>query len=254
LRIHAPDWAAAAPSRLEQRLFSLPGVESVRASSSTGNVLICFDSARLERDRVLAELAHSEAPAEERGDDDGPKPSAAVRPDAGPHGRARITVTGLDRDPQLGRQVEECLEARPDVKRATASPLTGRVLVEFSRRVTDLDDVLNEVAKLQLAPRPGEDQPEHPLDPGPLVQSSCRLIGAGLGLLLLALRKAVPAEAALVHSEVPATVAGTIGIAEGLPPVRAGLRKALGRDRAQLVVGAASIASLTFAGSPSGSS
>jgi cation-transporting ATPase I len=253
VRIHAPDWAAAAPSRLEQRLFSLPGVESVRASSTSGNVLVCFDATRLERDRVLAALAHSEPPVEDRAEDgQSPRPSATVRPDAGPHGRARITVSGLDRDPQLARRVEECLEARPEVERATASPLTGRVLVEFSRRVTDLDDVLNEVAKLQLAPRPGEDRPEHPLDPGPLIQSSCRLIGAGLGLLVLAVRKASRAEAALVHSEVPATVAGTIGIADGLPPVRAGLRKLLGRDRAQLLVGAASITSLTFAGSPVG--
>ena len=54
LRIHAPDWA---PERLEQRLRSLPGVEQVRASSSTGNVLVRFDAARLERDRVLAALA-----------------------------------------------------------------------------------------------------------------------------------------------------------------------------------------------------
>ena len=247
LRIHVPGWA---PDRLEQQLRSLPGVEHVRASTSTGNVLVRFDSARLERDRVLAALSDA-APAlaaEERP----AGPSAVVRPDAGPHGRARVAVCGLDRDPQLARRVEERLEARPEVKRAEASPITGRVLVEFSRRVTDLDDVLNEVAKLELAPRPGEDRPEHPLDPGPLVQGSARLIGAGVGLVVLGLRKAVRAEAALVHGRIPATVAGTIGIADGLPPVRAGLRKALGRDRAQLLVGAASIVSLTLAGSPVG--
>jgi len=257
LRVHAPEWARAAPGRLEQRLRSLPGVERVRASASTGNVLVCFDSSRIERDRVLTALAELDAPPREsgeepRGDERSPGPSAVVRPDAGPHGRARITVTGLDRDPQLARRVEERLEARPEVQRAEASPITGRVLVEFSRRVTDLDDLVNEVAKLQLAPRPGEDRPEHPLDPGPLVQSSARLIGAGLGLVLLGLRKAIRAEVALLQSRVPATVAGTVGIAEGLPPVRAGLRRVLGRDRAQLLVGAASIVSLTLAGSPVG--
>jgi len=258
LRIHAPEWAQLPGGRLEQRLGSLPGVARVRASTSTGNVLVCFDSSQLQRDRVLAALADLDARpsasggAESRRDEPSPGASAVVRPDAGGHGRARIAVTGLDRDPQLARRVEERLEARPEVRRAEASPITGRVLVEFSRRVTDVDDVLNEVAKLELAPRPGEDRPEHPLDPGPLLQSSARLIGAGLGLALLGLRKAIRAEVAVVRSRVPAAVAGTIGIADGLPPVRAGLRTVLGRDRAQLLMGAASIASLTLAGSPVG--
>jgi calcium-translocating P-type ATPase len=258
VRIHAPEWAHAAPGRLEERLRSLPGVDQVRASRSTGNVLVRFDSSRLASDRVLAALADDPAAAPPAGggeaDDEhqAPRPSAVVRPDAGPHGRARITVSGLDRDPQLARRVEERLEARPDVKRAEASPLTGRVLVEFSRRATDFDDLLNEVAKLELAPRPGEDRPEHPLDPGPLVQSAARLIGAGIGLALLAARQVLRVEIRLVRSHVPATVAGTIGIAEGLPPVRAGLRRLLGRDRAQLLIGAASVTSLTLAGSPIG--
>ncbi len=258
LRVHAPEWAHAAPGQLERHLRSLPGVEGVRASASTGNVLVCFDSSRLEGERVLSALADRGAaapvPVAQVGDDarTPPPPSAVIRVEAGAPGRARIPVIGLDRDPQLARRVEECLKAHPDVTRAQASPITGRVLVEFSRRATDLDDILNEVAKLQLAPHPGEDRPEHPLDPGPLVQSSARLIGAGLGLALLAARKALRVEVAFVRSHVPATVAGTIGIAEGLPPVRAVLRKVLGRDRAQLLVGAASITSLTLAGSPVG--
>jgi len=125
-------------------------------------------------------------------------------------------------------------------------------MVEFSRRVTDLDDLLNEVAKLELAPRPGEDRPEHPLDPGPLVQSAARLIGSTLGLALLAVRKATRTEVALVRSHVPANVAGAIGIADGLPPVRSAMRRVLGRDRTQLLIGAASVVSLTLAGSPVG--
>jgi len=212
MRVHAPEWAQASPGRLEQRLRSLPGVQQVRASAATGNVLVSYDATRIERDRLLAALAEPDAPPagvdETRGEEPAPGPSAVVRPDAGPHGRARITVSGLDRDPQLARRVEERLEARPEVKRAEASPLTGRVLVEFSRRVPDLDDLLNEVARLELAPRPGEDRPEHPLDPGPLVQSAARLIGAGLGLALLGLRRAVRAEVALVRSHLPVQVAG----------------------------------------------
>ena len=245
LRVHAPQWAQA-PADVEERLRSLPGVDAVRASAATGNVLVTFDAARLARERVLEALAdgaRSARPAPQRATPG--KPARAQE-------RARICVRGLDRDPELARRVEERLEARPEVEGAEASPITGRVLVRFSRRVTDMDDLLNEVAKLELAPRPGEDRPEHPLDPGPLVQSAARLIGSSLGLALLAVRRALGVELKLVRSHVPATVAGTIGIAEGLPPVRAGLRRVLGRDRTQLLIGAASIVSLTLAGSPIG--
>src|SRR5829696_3810806 len=252
VRMHAPEWARAAPGRVEGHLRSLPGVECVRASATTGNVLVWFDADRLERDRILEALAEPHAPPAGESEAPAPERPAVLRPRAGPNGRARIPVSGIDRDPQLAREVEQCLEARPEVKRAEASPITGRVLVEFSRRVTDLDDLLNEVAKLELPPRPGEDRPKHPLDPEPLVQSATRLLGAGLGLALLAARKAIRTDVALVRSPVPATVAGTIGIAEGLQPVRAGLRRALGHDRTQLLLGGASVLSLTLAGSPVG--
>ena len=203
LRIHAPGWARADRAQLDERLRSLPGVEHVRASAATGNVLVRFDSSQLDQDRVLAALRDGEPTPQRVGAHVGDKDhvAAVVRPNAGPHGRARIPVTGIDRDPQLARKVEERLEALPEVERAEASPLTGRVFVEFSRRVTDVDDLLNEVAKLQLAPRPGEDRPEHPLDPGPLVQSAARLIGASFGLALLAARKALKTELALVRSQ-----------------------------------------------------
>jgi copper chaperone CopZ len=165
LRVHVPEWARAAPGRLERQLSSLPGVERALASPDTGNVLIRFDPAVLDRERILAAIAELGPPAtrEDAGqrhdehaheEEPAPLPPAVLRPHAGPNGRARITVTGLDRDPQLARRVEERLEARPEIERAEASPITGRVLVVFSRRFTDLDDLLNEVAKLQLAPRP----------------------------------------------------------------------------------------------------
>ncbi len=47
-------------------------------------------------------------------------------------------------------------------------------------------------------------------------------------------------------------MATAIGILEGLPPLRNGLRNLLGRDRAQLAFGAVHAVSLTFAGSPLG--
>ena len=193
LRVHAPEWVRASPGEVEERLRALPGVGRVRASAATGNVLVCFDAGRLHAERVLVALANAEGAAAqadeqrtERGETDC-YPTAVVRRDTGPHGRARISVTGLDRDPHLARVIEERLERRPEIARAEASPITGRVLVDFSRHVGDLDDLLNEVAKLQLAPHPGEDRPEHPLDPGPLVQSAARAIGACLGLAVIAI-------------------------------------------------------------------
>ena len=51
-----------APAQLDQRLRSLPGVDRVRASAATGNVLVCFDEDRLERARILDALAGAGPP------------------------------------------------------------------------------------------------------------------------------------------------------------------------------------------------
>src|SRR5918997_6188054 len=102
LRVHAPAWARAEPRGLEQRLRSLRGVERVRASAATGNVLVCFDANVLERERVLDLLAEPAPPTAPSGGGEEPAarerssgPSAVLRPRAGPNGRARIPVSGL---------------------------------------------------------------------------------------------------------------------------------------------------------------
>src|ERR687886_401510 len=63
LRVHAPHWAQAPPARLDQWLRSLPGVERVSASATTGNVLVRFDPSRLADDRILAALGAADGHA-----------------------------------------------------------------------------------------------------------------------------------------------------------------------------------------------
>jgi hypothetical protein len=55
LRIHAPEWARA-EAEAQARLRALDGVDAVRASAATGNVLVHFDAQRLDADRVLDAL------------------------------------------------------------------------------------------------------------------------------------------------------------------------------------------------------
>ena len=97
-------------------------------------------------------------------------------------------MRGLDRDPHLAKRVVEHLERRPGV-RASVIHLTGRVLVEFTEHLIDLEDLLADVSDVELPDLPGEDRPAHPLDPGPLIQSATRTIGATLGLGLLTTRQ-----------------------------------------------------------------
>ncbi len=175
-----------------------------------------------------------------------------LREHAGRFGRARIAVRGIDRDPQLARRVVKILERRPEVHRAVASATTGRVMVEFSGRVTSIQDLLSDISSVELPPQPGEDRPAHPLDPAPIIQSGARVAGSLLGLGLVAARTLFKAPVAEGAANAPAAVAGALGLIEGAPPVRDGIQRALGRDRGQLLLGGAAIASLTLSGSPLG--
>jgi len=285
LRVHLSGWSGGDAQALASRMVAIPGVTQAQARASTHNALIQFDRASTTVDALLdrlgALLRASPAPAadvaaatgrrREEAPADRPRSSAperdsaggsrahplsaisgGLREGAGHFGRARIAVRGLDRDPQLSRRVVEVLERRPDVKRAVASAATGRVLVEFSSRVTDLQDLLAQVSSLELPDLPGEERPAHPLDPAPLLQSTSRLAGSLVGLGLLGARRAMGSQSAPLGSSAPATVAGAVGILEGIPQVRDGLRQALGRDRAQLLLSGTAIVSLTMSGSPLG--
>ena len=281
LRVRLDAWDGSDPERLEQAIRAIDGVLDASARSATGTVLIRYAPDSIDEGRLLEALAvvrpgdegapdavaadrdlGPAAPAE-TGDADDPGPASSLpatprgfrgvlRDQAGRFGRARIAVRGIDRDPALARRVVEMLERRPDVKRAVASATTGRVLVEFSDRVTSMQDVLADLSRVELPDLPGEDRPAHPLDPAPVIQSGARLAGATLGLIFLGAQRALGMQSSGAVVQVPAVAAGAIGIVDGTPPLRDRLRHALGRDRAQLLLSGATIVSLTLSGSPLG--
>jgi cation-transporting P-type ATPase I len=251
----------------------------------TQNVLIEYDEARLDRDSLLTAVASvSSGPvAATNGANVGctPAPDSSQKP-PGPVSdgaerlvsaqevaellrsnrvvregqgiltRARVAVRGLDRDGDLARRLVGSLQKRRGVSRVSVSRLTGRVLIEFDEHQIDVEDLIAQVAGMELPDLPGEDCPAHPLDPTPLIQSAARTTGATLGLGLLAVRKLSGAEGPPSGSSGPVAIAAAIGVLEGLPPLRRGLRQLLGRDRSQLALGAVQVVSLTFAGSPLG--
>ncbi|HEV2405556.1 MAG TPA: haloacid dehalogenase, partial [Ktedonobacterales bacterium] len=165
--------------------------------------------------------------------------------------RARIVVRGMDRDPEVARRTVERLQARPGVKRVVASQLTGRVLVEYSEHQEDIRDLLSQIDEIDLPELPGEANPTHPLDPGPLIQSVARLVGASLGLGALAVAR-VGGAGEIPGSGFSAQVASVISILQGIPVVRNGLRRLLGRDIADLAVAAPSVVTLTTSNNPLG--
>ncbi len=285
IRVHVPAWGGEGGIEFERRLSALPGVIRVRASGQTRNVLVTFDPSIAREQSILSAIPNDRAaddvpdgrtgrshaaPTTGEGGPTGDQPAGVREPrrqaanaigQTPQHGgqgagrlrrRARISVRGLDRDPDLSRRVVERLGRLPGVSRVTASQLTGRVLVEYSEHLTSIEDVLSQVAGLELPDLSGEDFPSHPLDPVPVIQSTARVVGSGLGLGLLAVRRAFVGPGVPTGGQRAAQVAGTIGIIEGLPPVARQLEDLLGRNGAQLALGGLSIISLTFAGNPLG--
>jgi len=283
VRVHLPGGDGLNAAALEARLRGIPGVRRAQANATTGNVLIEYDERALAPDSLLTQAVDlSEAITADAAPTGGGEavrsPPAArepvsieaerlvsvhevaellgsdrvVRERGGILSRARVAVRGLDRDADLARRLIGSLGRRPGVSRVSVSRLTGRVLIEFDEHQIDVEDLISQVARMELPDLPGEDCPSHPLDPTPLIQSAARTTGAALGLSLLAVRRLTGAQGPPSSSSGPVAVAAAIGILEGLPPLRRGVRRLLGRDRAQLAFGAVHVVSLTFAGSPLG--
>ena len=250
LRVHIPGWSGQGERLLEAQLRQLQGVRSVRANPLTGNVLVQFDTHVLNEPALLREVDNLDL-AKLVEQPPAPDMPHAVTEKLGKKVRARIAVRGLDRDPQVAKQVVEHLEKRPGV-RAHANPLTGRVLVEFMQQEMDLDELLAEIADLELPDLPGEDRPAYPLDPGPLLQGAMRTLGSSLGLGLLTARRLAGSEGALPTARAAAHAAGIIGLFQGIPPIRYGLRRLLGRTAADLVFNVPGIITLTLAGNTLG--
>ena len=269
VRVHVP---GAEPADVERRLSALPGVASVRASAHTRNILVCFDPEVVAERALLRELGFGEeavasppsrpAPSgeEQPAPSDEPRPRRAlpnvpghVIREIGRFGRrARITVPGIERDPELARRAVSRLSGMEGVRKVTASQLTGRVLVEYSERQTGIEDLLAQVLRLDLPDVPAEDAPSHPLDPAPLIQSTARVIGSGLGLALVVARRAIRGADPPASAHAAAAVAGAVAIVEGLPAVEQNFERLLGRDGAQVALAGLSIISLTLASNPLG--
>lgn len=250
VRIHLPWWLGRGQNRLEHHCRKLNGVHSVQANRLTRNILFRFDRLLLD-ERVILEHLRTYTYDTEIDTEGETTPPHVVSERRGERRRARIAVRGLDRDPALASRVVARLHEKPGV-RARANPLTGRVLVEFSEQLVDLEDIVCEVTSLELPEIPGEDRPAHPLDPAPLVQSAARTAAATVGLGWLGLRTLPAFAGTQGAASTAAWAAGIIGLLQGFPIFRNTFRMLLGRNLASFLFNAAGIVALTLAGSPLG--
>lgn len=251
MRVHVSGWKGQEKRRVETQLRGVMGIQRVQANTLTGNMLIYFDPAVTNEQAILAavgilDVDMTAEPAQEL------PPPPVISERRGRTMRARIAVRGLDRDPHLTKRVVDHLGRQPGVHRASVNPLTGRVLVEFEEQEAKLEDLIAEVVGLELPELPGEDRPTYPLDPGPLIQSAIRTIGATLGLGLLTTRRILGLAEPLPGAPAALRTAVVIGILQGIPPLRFGLRRLLGRTGADLLFSLPAIVTLTIAGSPLG--
>src|SRR3954454_20183498 len=258
-RVHLAGWTGANPEALADRVRRVAGVASVAAHGRTCNVLVRFDPGALSEQDVLLALAeavadlgageHAHAESQSRQPRVGP---AEAAPQPGPRSvgrRARGALHGLDRAPELAARAVERLEGLPEVTRAVASPLTGRVLVELVDDEASLDDVLDTIGELEEAfAGPEPEFPAHPLDRGQVIEGGARLIGASVGLALLAARRVAGASGPPTARSGPGEAVALLSLSEGFPPVARRVEQALGHERKELLFGAVSIVGLTFSG------
>ncbi len=250
MRAHLPGWTGSGQRKLETQLRQVQGVRTVQANPLTRNLVIHFDPATTDAATVLAAIRTHKLDTT-RLQEAAPALPPVQQERHGQARRARIAVRGLDRDPELAQRIVERLQRRPSVE-ATASPLTGRVLVEWTAQDVALEDLLTDVADLELPGIPGEDRPSDPLDRGPLVQSATQTAGAVLGLSLLAGRRLLGRTGPPSSGTGPVAVASVIAVLESFPATRNGVRALFGANTADLLFNVAGIASLTLAGSPLG--
>ena len=240
IRVHFPGWSGHGQWKVERRVRGLPGVRHVEANGLTGNVLIRFDPAASDEQTLLAAVADA-AKDTETLLEDGPFPPVLEETGEGTVRRARVAVRGIDRDLRRLFKVH-----------AWASPLTGRVLIEYDDSRVGLNELLAYVRQVELPELPGEDRPAHPLDPAPLVQSASRTAAAGLGLAVLAVWRWAGGPVAPGRIKAAATAAGVITLLNGFPSLRNGLRRLLGRHVADVFFSIAGVVTLTLARSPLG--
>ncbi|HXR64360.1 MAG TPA: haloacid dehalogenase, partial [Ktedonobacteraceae bacterium] len=250
MRVHVPEWSGQGRLQIENRLRQLQGVQHIQANPITSTILVVFDPELLSKQAILQEIQALDLEQIKNLPVEPARPHVA-REKQGKTVRARIAVRGLDRDPSLAKHVVKQLEKHSGVQ-AHANPLTGRVLVEFTEHEVELDDLISEVANVELPDLQAEDRPAYPLDPAPLIQGVTRSVGTALGLSFLAGRRLTGHEEALPGEGAAAYAAGMIGLLQGIPHVRDGMRKALGRHVTDLLFSLPGIVLLTLSRSPLG--
>ncbi len=241
-----------------KRLRSLPGVRTVQGNTLTGTLLALYDPDKVAQAQILhaagARDTTSSASIEQPSST---SPAQITRPHtslerSGSLHRARIAIKGLDRNPRLARHIVNRLVQQDGVQRAIASPLTSRVLVEFASDRADIDDIMSNLANIEIPDLPDEDDPVYPLDPAPLLQSSARTAGSALGLGLIAVGRAWNNETIFAAAEPAGMTAAIIGILRGLPAIRDATRRWLGPNLADVVFSLPNIVALAFSNSPFG--
>jgi magnesium-transporting ATPase (P-type) len=250
LRAHLPHWSGKGGRHISAALRRVAGVTKVEPNHVTGNILVLFDPKRTSHAILLDALKSLRLDLRSS-----PQPSnydarsEVIEEQIGRHRRARIPVRGLSRDPALAQRVVQRLESSPGTH-ALANPLTGRITVDYDEKLIHLEDLLAEVAHLELPLLPGEDEPAHPLDPRPLVRSATRVIGSILGLGFVTFQGLFAPAA--VGSGSAAAVAGFFNLLHAFPVVHKGMRRVLGETGAEVASHGVTIVALTVADVPLG--
>jgi hypothetical protein len=114
--------------------------------------------------------------------------------------------------------------------------------VEYDEHLTDIEDLLSDVAHMELPDLPGQDQPAYPLDPAPLIQSASRTAGLGI----VGVQQVTGTQAILVDTADTATAVSAIGLIQGFPVMRTLMRRLVGCHLATLLSEGAAIVSLPW--------
>jgi cation-transporting ATPase I len=260
VRLKVPEFGEQVQDAIEARIRSIRGVKSVRSEALTGSVVVQFDPGMPCEEQILGAISRPvgkretlrEKPAEPRKE----RAHAVLHEGVTRHGpkvvrRVRVAVAGLDRDSSLARTVVKRLTSRPGVH-ARANPLTGRVLIEFDDQIAELRDLLGDIAEVELPGLPGEDDPVHPMDPAPLTQSAVRTAGAAAGLSVLAARRLIGAEGPILAGSGWAYASGVISVMQGIPWIRNGVRRLLGKNIGDLSLTLPDMAIASLVSSPLG--